>query len=300
MSSIDPVTRCAGLVRVRRPDVDRNVVAACVFHAAQHQHLGAAGGQLEHLLEADGVEALGVGHDARVGGEDAVDVGVDLAHVGVQRRGQRDGGGVRSAAAERGDVLAVLADALEAGDQHDQALVERCLQPARGDVDDLGVAVGAGGDHAGLRPGERSRLRAQRVDGHRDQRVGDALTRGQQHVHLARRRGRAHLPGQIEQVVGGVAHRRDHHDDVVACLLGLDDAFGDAADPLGVRYRGSAVLLHDERHWASLSSAGKDPTKDKGSAHLIYSAGHRTDEPLPSSSSSLQASASSSSPSMMR
>ena len=190
----------------------------------------------------------GVRHDARVGGEDAVDVGVDLADVGLQRGGQRDGGGVRAAAAQRGDVLAVLADALEAGDQHDQALVERRPQPAGGDVDDLGVAVGAGGDHAGLRAGERPGLGAERLDGHRDQRVGDPLTRGQQHVHLPRGRGRADLPGQVEQVVGGVAHRGDHHDDVVALLLGLDDALGDAADPLGVGHRGSAVLLHDERH----------------------------------------------------
>ncbi len=36
----------------------------------------------------------GVGHDARVGGEDAVDVGVDLADVGLERGGQGDGGGV--------------------------------------------------------------------------------------------------------------------------------------------------------------------------------------------------------------
>ena len=31
----------AGLVGVRRPDVDRNVVTAGVFHAAQHEHLSA-------------------------------------------------------------------------------------------------------------------------------------------------------------------------------------------------------------------------------------------------------------------
>ena len=49
-----------------------------------------------------------VGDDPRVGGEDAVDVGVDLADVGVERRGQRDRGGVGAAAAERGDVLGVL------------------------------------------------------------------------------------------------------------------------------------------------------------------------------------------------
>ena len=59
----------------------------------------------------------------------AVDVGVDLADVGLERGGQRDGGGVGSAAAERGDVLAVLADALEPRDEHDQALVEGRREP---------------------------------------------------------------------------------------------------------------------------------------------------------------------------
>ena len=62
------------------------------------------------------------------------------------------------------------------------------------------------------------------------------------------RRGRADLLGQVHQVVGGVPHRGDHHDDVVPLLLGRDDALGDAADPIGVGHRGSAVLLHDERH----------------------------------------------------
>ena len=91
---------------------------------------------------------------------------------------------------------------------------------------------------------------------------------GQQHVHLARRRRRADLPGQVEQVIGGVAHRGDHDDDVVALLLGLDDALGDAADPVGVGHRGSAVLLHDERHCQTFRVVAGDPTKDKGSAHL--------------------------------
>ena len=42
---------------------------------------------------------------------------------------------------------------------------------------------------------------------------------------------------EVEQFVGGVTHRRDHHDDVVAGLLGLDDALGDPADPFGVGHR---------------------------------------------------------------
>ena len=238
----------AWFVRVRRPDVHRNVVAACVFHAAQHQHLGAAGRHLEHLFEGDRVELAGVVHDPGIRAENAVHIGVDLADVGVQRRGQGDRGGVRAAAAQRGDVPGVLADALESGDQHDAPFVERGLQPSRRDFDDLRVAVGAGGDDTGLRTGERPGLRAERFDGHGHQRIGDALAGGQQHVEFPGRRDRAHLLSQVHQVVGGVAHRRDHHDDVVALLLGLDDALGDAADPVGVGHRGSAVLLHDERH----------------------------------------------------
>ena len=40
--------------------------------------------------------------------------------------------------------------------------------------------------------------------------------RGEQHVELARVGQRAHLLGEVEQLVGRVTHRRDDHDDVVA------------------------------------------------------------------------------------
>ncbi len=46
-------------------------------------------------------------------------------------------------------------------------IIERSLQAGRGDVDDLGFPVCAGGDDAGLRPGERARLGPERFDGHR-------------------------------------------------------------------------------------------------------------------------------------
>ncbi len=239
----------------------RDVVAAGVFHTAQHQHLGAARRHFEHLLEGHRVELAGVVHNPGIRAEDAVHVGVDLADVGVQGGGQGDRGGVRPAAAQGGDVPGVLADALEPGDQHDAPLVERFLQPAGRDLEDLRVAVGAGGDDAGLRAGERARLRSQRFDRHGHQRVGDALAGGQQHVELPRRRGRAHLLRQVHQVVGGVAHGGDHHDDVVPLLLGRDDALGDAADPIGVGHRGSAVLLHDERHCFPFPQAFRSTTE---------------------------------------
>ena len=96
------------------------------------------------------VELLRLRHDAGIGGEDAVHVAVDLAHVGLERGGERDGGRVGAAAAERRDVAGVAVEALEAGDDDDRALVERFAQADRGDIDDPGGAVRGIRDHARL------------------------------------------------------------------------------------------------------------------------------------------------------
>ena len=95
------------------------------------------------------------GHDPRVGAEHPVHVGVDLADLGVQRGRQRHRGGVRAAPAQGGDVLGVGRDALEAGHDRDVAGGHRVLHPGRGDALDPGLAVHRGGEHPGLRAGER-------------------------------------------------------------------------------------------------------------------------------------------------
>ena len=68
---------------------------------------------------------------ARVCGVDALDVGEDLAAVRVQRSGQRHGGGIAAAAAQRRDVVGTV-QALEAC--HDDHTVARQLT-----LDTLGV-----------------------------------------------------------------------------------------------------------------------------------------------------------------
>ena len=64
-----------------------------------------------------------------------------------------------------------------------------------------------------------------------------------------------HLLGQVEQLVGGVAHRGD--DDARRrgrpCLVG-DDPLRDPLDALGVGDGGAAVLLHDDAHGAAPSA----------------------------------------------
>ena len=129
--------------------MDADTVPSSVLHAPELEDPRARGGELEHLLVGDPVDLARLGVGAGVGREDAVDVGVDLADVGPEGGRHGDRGGVRAAAAERRDVV-VGRQALEAGEDHDVAGVERLLDPLRADLDDPGLAVLRVGDDAGL------------------------------------------------------------------------------------------------------------------------------------------------------
>ena len=233
--------------------MNTNAVTAGELDRAQHQHLRPGCGHLEHLLVRDRRQLARVRHDARVGGEDAGDVGVDLAG-GAERGRERDGGRVRAAAAERRDLHRVAREALEAGDEHDLALVERVLDPVAPDLADLGLHVRGVGEDAGLRARQRDRLLAEVVDRHRDERARDPLPGREQHVELPHVRRRRDLMGEIDQPVGRLAHRRDGADDPQAALLGVDEPPRDVPDLVRVGDRRAAELHHDgvEVHGRSL------------------------------------------------
>src|SRR5882724_11196730 len=74
------------------------------FHRARLHDLGAEAGEFEHFIVGNLVELARAGHDARVGGINAVNVRVYLAQVGLERGGERDGRQIGSAPAQRGDV----------------------------------------------------------------------------------------------------------------------------------------------------------------------------------------------------
>jgi hypothetical protein len=126
-------------------------------------------------------------------------------------------------------------DALEAG--HDHRVPSRqCVGDAPGpDVEDAGLAVQGVGDDARLRTGEGLRGRPQVGDGHGEQRHRDALAGGEQHVELPRRRVRADPLGELDQLVGVVAHGGHDRHDVVAGLARGDHPLGDTADLRRVR-----------------------------------------------------------------
>ena len=150
-----------GLVEARAHE-DAHLVHHAELDRAHLQHLGAERGELQHFLERDLVEPLRLRHHARVGGVDAVDVGVDVAAVGLDRGGDRHRRGVGAAAAERGDAAGLLVDALEAGDHRDLlALLEALDQLGAVDVEDARRAMRVGGQDRQL-----PALPGARVDAH--------------------------------------------------------------------------------------------------------------------------------------
>ena len=95
---------------------------------------------LEHFLEGHGVEPARFRNDAGIGRVDAVDVGVDLALVGGERRRERHARGVGAAAAERRDV-AVGVHALEPGDDHDRRRRSRSRRMFASSIDRIRALV---------------------------------------------------------------------------------------------------------------------------------------------------------------
>ena len=192
--------------------------------------------------------------DARVGGVDALDVGVDLAGIRAERGRDRGRGEIGAAAAE-GRHLVGRRDALEPGHEHDLAVVERLVDAARAHLDDLRLPVHRVGDDPGLGAGERDRLVPEVEDRHRRERAGDALADRDEHVELARVRLVGDLARQVEELVRRVAHRGEDTDDAVAPLAGGDEPAGDALELLGVAHRGAAELHHDRAALGSTASA---------------------------------------------
>ena len=84
--------RAIGLVlvgRVRRfktrTHLQRHFIDHGEFDRAGLQHLGAERGLLQHFLIGNAVELAGASDDPRIGGIDAVNIGVDIAG-GIERR----------------------------------------------------------------------------------------------------------------------------------------------------------------------------------------------------------------------
>ncbi len=224
-------------------------------HLLVHRQLDAAGlqdfspdrGQFQHLLVGDLGQLAGLRDDARVGGIDAVHIGIDVAAVGLQRCRQRHGGGVRPAAPQRGDA-AVGRDPLEARDHGDMALFHAVDQVLAVDVQDARLAVRVIGADRDLPALPGARLDPDLHQGDRQQAGGDLFAGGDNRVVFAcvvQRRQRL-APG--DELVGGAGHGRDHDGDLVPRVNLALDAGRDVADAVEVGDGGAAEFHHNTRH----------------------------------------------------
>ena len=119
---------------------------------AELQHLGTETRHFQHFLEGNGFEPARFGHDAGIGGVDAVDIGIDLALVGLERSRQCNAGGVGSATTQRGDV-AFFVDTLKAGHHNHVTGIQVAAHIGFVDAEDACLGVGIIGEDADLRAG---------------------------------------------------------------------------------------------------------------------------------------------------
>ena len=211
------------------------------------QDLAAQAGHLEHLLEGDAIKPAGFGDDARVGGVDAVDIGVDQAFIRMDGSCHGHGRGVGTAAAQRGDV-AFAVDALEAGDDDHPSLLEVLADATVVDGFDAGLGVGIIGDDGNLPAGEADGIDALALEGHGQQGHGSLFASGGEHVELAPVGLGLDGLGQVDEAIGLARHgrRNDHH--LVAGTMPFGNPPGHVLDAFDRPHRGTAVFVNDERH----------------------------------------------------
>ncbi len=137
------------------------------LHRPGLQDLGAQAGHLQHFFRGDPVQTPGLRDDARVGGIDPIDVGIDTAFVRTQGRRHGHRSRVRSAAPQ-GRNIVFLVDALKAGHHYHPAGREIAFDPGVVDVQDASTAVDVIGTDTHLAAGIGARITPELLQGHRE------------------------------------------------------------------------------------------------------------------------------------
>ena len=224
--------------------MDDDVPFAGELDGAHLEHAGARASEFEHVVIGNLVELLSARAHARIGGEDAFDVGIDLAHVGVDSPGHSHCRRVGTAATERGHVIVVV-DALKARNHGDDALVDRLHDAVGSHADDFRLVVRPVRADARLAAREAHGVITLRLECHGQKRHRHLLASRKEAVKLARWRVRVKRVCKSYQLIGRFSHRRDDGDHIVARLLLGDELVRDHLDTLGRRDRRPPEFAYD-------------------------------------------------------
>ena len=179
----------------------------------------------------------------------------------------------------QGGHIAVAVDALEACHHHDAALIQLLLALGVHALD-AGVAVIRGGVEARLPAQQGNHRVTHALDGHGQQRGGNLLPRGEEHIHLPLGGLFVDFGGLGDEVVGGIALGGDHHHHIVALLIGGGDNVRHIVDALGVLDGAAAELLYNQCHYTFFPSSrpgrgrviSLKNTPTQGCPQLLYAA----------------------------
>ena len=227
------------------------------FHALRHgdldrahlQHFGSGGRHLQHFLESDLLQPLRPGDDARIGGVDAVDIGIDIAPIRLQRSGDADRGRIRPATAKRHDAARLLVDALEARHYRHFAVARKARDDAGSvDIDDTRRAVSVRAIKRNLPALPGARRDAHVVENDRQEAGGHLLAGSNHDIIFPAVIKRSAFLAPADKLVRLAGHGGDDDRHIVAGVpLALHMA-GDIPDAVDIGDRGSAKLQHETGH----------------------------------------------------
>ena len=232
---------------VGRTDKRRHAILLRELDRPRMHHPRTQTRQLQHLVVRNPRNLAGLGNLPRIGREHAFDVRVNLAHIRLEHRRQRDRRRIAPAPAQRRDVQ-LFVDALEPGRNDHLSAIERLPHPLGGDRPNSGLGVGRVGHNADLAARHAHGLLAQLLHGHRQQRHRFLLARRQEHIHLAGRRFVGDLFGQFDQFVCLVPAGTDDDHHLMTGPPRIDDPLGGRKNLGRVGDTRAAKLLHNQRH----------------------------------------------------
>ena len=194
-----------------------NIILLCELHRTDLQYLRTHGSHFKHFFIGDAIEFASRGAQIGVRRIDPVHIRIDFTLAGIQSGGQRHGGRIGPATAERGDAP-VFRRALEPGD-HEHVVRLKLLMDAGGiNGEDAGTAEFIIRDDRDLPAEHRTRLDAGVLEQHAEKRDRGLLARGKQTVHFRQIRLCGPTGRQIQQFVGLPGLGGKHHDYLVSLI----------------------------------------------------------------------------------
>ena len=240
----------------RRAHVKLDLIHHRQFDRAHLQHLGAQRRHFQHFFERHFGEPARLRHDPRIGRINAVDIGIDIAPVGRDRRSERNGGRVRAAPPERRHPIGGLMHALKPGDDGDLTRRKAIAKPRSVDAGNAGRAMRVVGDERDLPARPRARLEPHVLEHQRQQSGRHEFAGGDDGIVFRVVGMGACLPAPRDQLVGLARHRGDDNRDFEARVDLPFHMRGDVADAWKVGDRRAAEFHHQTRH--SPSGLGED------------------------------------------